>query len=798
MLSDIRYTIRAWAKHPGFAVVALLTLAVGIGANIAMFTVLQSVLWRPLPYPDPDRLVVLEADVQGIRNAGASNRELDELRARSRTLAELAVAVGVDAHVEIDGEVERVAAGSVTGNLLRTLGVRPALGRLLDERDEAVKGPARSIVISHALWRQRLGEDPAAIGRQILVNNAPREVVGVLPADFQIFLPASTGVQETAHVWFATGLDRGSDSRGAGVIGRLGPHSTVEEAQHELDRLAAQFAAERPSFYKGGAPEFRVVGVREALTQTVDASLRALGIAVAFVLLVCCINVANLSLARMSGRARELAVRRAVGAGRARLARQLVTESVLLSAVGGAIGLLLGRWGIQLLVWAQPMHLPRQGQLGMDASVAIFSLAIMLAAGVLLGILPALRLTADETEALRGGRADSPARASRTLQRALVISEVAVAFVLLVAAGLMLRSFVNLMSVPLGFTPDRVVTAWMPLSFREFPNVNARWTVHNTVLEQIRALPGIEAASAGTPLPFHQLQFTRLYGRSEDGAPVARATQQSVMPGYIDVVGTRVLEGRDFTADDIVHQRSVVMIDARIARQLWPAGAIGQRLALASGQRVSELEVIGVTEPVRVTEVRDDQMPHLFVPYHLNATNMALVIKTSVPPAALQPALRKIARDAGTGRAIFDVWPLREYVNRSTADTRFTMIILSGFAGVSVLLAMIGLYGTLSYLSSQRSREFGVRVALGATRWRIVGLVAREGVVLTIGGAAIGVVAALGMTQILRGLLYGVEPVDSATLSAAVLLISSLAMVACLKPAWSAGKADPLVALRYE
>jgi putative ABC transport system permease protein len=797
MLSDLRYTLRSWVKHPGFTIVALLTLAVGIGANVAMFTVLHSVLWRPLPYPDPDRLIVLEADVRGIRNAGASSREVAELRERSRTITQLSIGVGVDAHVEIDGEVERVAAASITTGVLTALGARPALGRLLDERDEAVDGPARSIIVSHALWRQRLGADPAAVGRRILVNNSPREVVGVLPADFQVLLPASTGLDEATDVWFATGNDLG-EGRGAGVIGRLSTGRTVADAQNELDVLAAHFAAERPASYVGGAPQFRVMTLREAVTAPVDASLRALGFAVAFVLLVCCINVANLMLARMAGRTRELSVRRALGAGRGRLMRQLLTESLLLSIAGGALGLLLGRWGISLLSWLQPATLPRQGQVAMDATVAMFSVGITVAAGVLLGILPAFRLTDGEGDALRGGRADSPPRASRTIQRALVVFEVAVSCVLLVAAGLMLRSFVNLMTVPLGFNPDRVVTAWMPVSYRQFPDARARWTVYGQVIDRIRSLPGVEAISAASPVPFHDLRFTRRYGRAGEGAPLAQTTLQSVRPGYLDAVGTRLLEGRDFTADDVVHRMQVVIVDARIARQLWPAGAVGQRLALASGERVTELEIIGVTEPVRVSDIREDRIPHLFVPYHVIGGDMALVIKTSIPVAELQPVLKTIAQDAGTGRAVFDVLPLREYINRATETTRFTMLILSGFAFASVLLAMIGVYGTLSYLSQQRSREFGVRVALGASGPQIVGLVAREGLRLTMMGTIIGVVSAALITRTLRSLLYGVEPLDAPTLCAVAVLLAALAIAACLKPAWSAAKADPLVALRYE
>jgi len=367
-----------------------------------------------------------------------------------------------------------------------------------------------------------------------------------------------------------------------------------------------------------------------------------------------------------------------------------------------------------------------------------------------------------------------------------------------VAAGLMRRSFVNLSRAPLGFNPDRVVTAWMPVSFRQFPDVQARWRLHADVLARVRAVPGVEAASAGSPPPFHQLQFTRRYGRSGEATRAGRATQQTVTPGYFSVMGTKLVAGRDVTADDIVQRRPVVIVDARIARELWPRDAIGQRLAIQSGQRVTDLEVIGVTEPVRVKDIRDAGLPTLFVPYHLFAIEMALVIETDLPATALEPVLRTIVQEAGTGRAVFDVWPLAVYVERSMADTRFIMLVLTAFAVVSLLLAGIGLYGTLTYLTMRRSREFGVRLALGASGWQILALVAREGLVLTAVGTVAGMLGALAAARAIRGLLYGVDAIDAGTLVSVAALVGVLSIASCLKPAWAAGRTDPTTALRAE
>lgn len=800
VLQDGRYGWRTMRRRPGYAVVSCLTLAIGIGSSVAMFAVMRSVLWRPLPYVEGQQLVIFDSIWRGRPHAGLSPREVAALKDGSRTLSHLAVVNGVGAHVEIDGAVEYVPAASVSADLLPALGAAPALGRLFDERDDSLSpsGQVRSVVVSDALWRRRLSADPAAIGRWITVNNSPRQVIGVLPPGFQVFLPASTSVQEDTQVWFPTSVDATEDFRGNGVIGRLHDGVSLSEARRELEVFAGRFAAERPAVYQEAGASFRVDGVREALTADVNPGLRMLGVAVGFVLLVSCVNIANLTLARSAGRARELAVRRALGARRSRIARQLLTESLLLAAIGGAAGLLLARIALGLIGWLRTADMPRQSQIAIDGHAAVFSLAITIAAGVLFGLLPALRFAAADAQALKAGRADSPPRSQRRLQRGLVIAEIALSIVPLVAAGLMLRSFVNLNETPLGFKPDGIVTAWMPLSHRMHPDPGDRWRVHAEILERVAALPGVAAVSGASPPPFHSFTIVERFAPAGDTAPGANATLQSALPGYLGVVGTRLVSGRDFTEDDLRQRRPVVLVDERIARDLWPGGAVGQRLWVGNNSRAETLEVIGVTEPVRVTDLKGESLPHLFVPYHEFAIDMVLAIRTDVPAEALAPVLKQIAAEAGTGRAVIDVWPMRDYVDRALGETRFLMLVLAGFAVVSLLLAAIGLYGTLAHLTAQRSREFGVRLALGATGRQLLALVAGEGIALTIAGAALGAAGALAAARTMRGLLFGVEPLDPLTLAAVTALVAIVALAATLRPARAAATVDPVTVLRAD
>jgi predicted permease len=794
---DLRFGARTLRRSPGFAVVACLTLALGVGASVAMFTILRSVLWRPLPYPDAERLVVVDADVRGIAGTGATAGEVGDFAERSRTLERIAIFNGVEAHVVVDDEVERVGAASVSDDLLPMLGARAAHGRLLDYRLDTDDVVAHSVVISDALWRRRFGADPHVVGRSVTVNNVPRRIVGVLAPGLRLFLPAALTTSEVTDVWFANGISEDRSQRGHGVVARLTPTSTAADAERELNALGSQFAAEHPAAYSGAAVRFRVAPIRQLLTQHVDGGLQMLGGAVGFVLLLSCVNLANLLLARGSGRERELALRRALGATRARVMRQLITESLLLSVLGSALGLVASRFAVTAVDWLRPAHLPRQSQIAMDPTVAMFAVGVTIAAGLLFGVLPAWRLAGRDAAAPLQGRGGTIGAPARRLQRTLVIAEVALSIVPLVAAGLLVRSFVNLAHAPLGIQAANVLTAWMPISFRQFREFEARWQLHREALAQIRALPGVEAVSAVSPVPYGPHETKVRYGRTGDGPPVAVATMQSVLPGYFDVVRTRVIQGRDFSDDDLATGRQVVVIDERIARQFWPDGALGQQIVVAQGTRLQTLEIVGVTATTRVRHVREDGLPHVFLPYHLWSPVMALAIRTSASAETLAPAIHRTVASLGTQRAV-DVRPLSAFVANSMAETRFTMLVLLGFAGAALLLAGVGLYGTLAYLTSQRLREFGIRLALGATRREILTLVAREGLALAAVGVAAGAVGAAIAALSLRHLLYDVGPLDPVTLAAVTGLVGLVAVVASFKPAWTAGCTNPLIALRAE
>jgi predicted permease len=800
-LRDIRFAWRLLARSPWFSVVATLTLALGIGANVAVFSVMHAVLWRSLPYPDADRLVLVRVDARGVVNAGAASGEVLDLRARSRLFESLETMNGVDAHVFAGGEYERVAAASVTDGVLEVLGAAPpALGRTLRAAEDVGQPWVRSIVISDDLWRRQFGGDPSVLGRRVQVNNLDVQIVGILHPGFRVFLPPETLAAEQIDVWFPTNLESTRDHRGLPLIGRLREGATSVQAQAELDALAAQFLADYPGDYPGGTLRFSVLPLRKALTSEVEPALFALAGAVAFVLLIACVNVANLMVARGRARDRELAVRRALGATRARLVRQLLAESLLLACAGAAGGLLLGHLGVGLLDWMRPAHLPRQSEIGIDATVVLFTVAAAALTPLAVGLLPALRIvSAREAFSLTSSRSETALPAMRRLQRGLVIVEVGLAIVPLVAAGLMLRTFVNLIQAPIGFDPSHVLTAQVPISFRNSHDIPARVSLLQEVLHRVRELPGVDDVSAGAPLPFDSSQVTRRFGRGDDpSAPMSLGTLQSVMPGYLRIMGIELREGREFDAQDQAARRPVVIVDERIAQQLWPEGALGKRLAMQVGRGRAALEVIGVTNAVRVTRVRDEGLPHFFVPYHVYSINMSLVIKTGESAAALGPAIRRIAESLGTRRAVFDIRPMNDYVAQSIVDTRFTLLVLLAFAVASILLAGVGLYGTLSYLISQRTREFGVRMALGASARQLVRAVVGEGAALAVIGAAIGLAGALAATTLLRGLLYEVTPFDVPTLLFVCLLVTLVAVVAAARPAWRVTRIDPTLALRSE
>jgi predicted permease len=795
---DARYGARVLWRSPGYALVVIMTIALGIGVNAAIFSVVHAVLWRSLPYPDAARIVVIEADTRALPSAYSSSGAVFDVRAQSRLITSIAQVEGRDASLMIDGVMERVAAARVTEDLLPLLGAAPlTLGRTLITSADADGIVVKGIVISHELWQHRFQGDPRVIGRRLTVNNFDVQVVGVTRPDFRSVLPAANHVEERVDVWLPRDFAPSLLDRGSPPLGRLAPEATLTQAQAELNALAASFVASHPSAYPNGL-RLTVRPLAEIVTRDVKPALIALGAAVGFVLLIACVNVANLILARAKTRERELAVRRALGATRLRLMRQLLAENLVVALLGGACGLLLARLGVGVLDWLRPVHLPRQSEIAIDAVVMLWTAGLTVMSSVIFGLVPALAFTRDaHGQPLHSSRAGSVQLRSRRLHRGLVLSEVALSIVPLIAAGLMLRTFINLLEAPIGFDPAHVVTARIPLNLQVFSSVDRRSAFYRDASARARELPGVDAASVGGPLPLAPVQTTQRFWRNVDRDPTPLiGMQQSIMPGYFGVMGIPLRAGRDISDDDIRHRRRVVVVDQRLAALLWNGEAVGKQLGV--GEAKQPLEVVGVAGQIRAHEIRDSGTPMIYVPSHVYEIEQTLVVKTRAPFSTIGPAIKQAVEALGPGRPVFDIRLMDDIVQASIDNTRFTMLVLSAFAVASLVLAGVGLYGTLAYLTSQRTQEFGVRLALGASAASILRLVIREGCLLTGLGAGLGLAGAIAVTRALRGLLYGVTPLDGLTIASVVALIAAAALGAIGWPAWRAAHVDPATALRAE
>ena len=795
---DVRYGARALWRSPGYALVIITTLALGIGVNAAIFSVVHAVLWKSLPYPDSERIVVIEADMRALPSASPSSDAVFDVRAQSRLITNIAQAEGRDASLAMGQVMERVAGARVTDDVLPLLGATPmALGRSLVTAQDADGIVVKGVVISHELWQRLFNADPRAIGRRLMVNNFDAEVVGVMRPDFRLVLPAANYAEERIDVWLPRQFAPGLLYRGLTLVGRVAPGATVADAQAELDGLAARFVAEHPSAYPQGL-RLTVRPLGEVVTRDVKPALMALGVAVGFVLLIACVNVANLLLARAKTREQELAVRRALGATRLRLVRQLLAENLVVAILGGACGLLLASLGVGMLDWLRPVHLPRQAEISVNGIVVLWTSGLTVLASVLFGLVPAFAFTRDaHGHPLHSSRAGSLMLRSRRLHRGLVLCEIALSIVPLVAAGLMLRTFTNLLQAPIGFDPANVVTARVPINLDAFSTVDRRSTFYRDAIARLRELPGVDAASIGGPLPLAPVQATQRFWRSEDREPTPSiAMQQSIMPGYFGVMGIPLRAGRDISDEDIIHRRRVAVIDERLAAQLFGGDAIGKRLGIGESKR--PLEVVGVAGQIRAREISDSATPTVYLPSHVYEIEQTLVVKTRAPLSTIGPAIKRTVEALGPGRPVFAMRLMDDVVGASIDNTRFTMLVLAGFAAASLALAGVGLYGTLAYLTARRTQEFGVRLALGASPAGIVRLVMREGFLLSGVGAALGLVGAIAVTRALRGLLFGVTPLDGLTIVSVVALVAAVALVAVGMPAWRASRVDPATALRAE
>ncbi len=783
---DLLFGARMLLKRPGFTLVAVITLALGIGANAAMFSVVNAVLLRPLPFPEPERLMLVKGN--DIGNFAAP--DFRDLAAENRSFAQLGAYATSTVNLAGGSEPERVNGVRISAGLLPTLGVQPLYGRNLTAEEDR-EGGEKVVLLGYGLWQRQFGADPGVVGRAIRLDEQSCTVIGVLPpglnfpSDKELFVPLALSSRDLANYdgYFLT------------LIARLKPGVTRPQADAELATII------RPGERGPRFSSVRVIGLQEALVGDVRKMLLVLMGAVLFVVLIACANLANLLLTAAAGRQKEIAVRLSLGASRGRVVRQFLTESLLLAASGGLAGLLLAWWGMRLAGGLLPGTIPRTGAIGVDGRVLAFTFTLSVAAGLLFGTLPALR--ASQTEALKaGGRTLGGGFGASRLRASLVVSQVALTVVLLAGAGLLLRSFVRLEQTPLGFRPERLLTARIALPRSAYATPQQRLSFADRLLEEVRRQPGMQDAALTSFLPFAtgNNSFGVLMNGREQGWPgMPTANFRSVIPDYFRVMGIPLLKGREFSSADHERAPMVAVINETMARRYWPDGnPIGQRIKETSNERVWR-EIVGVVGSVRHRARGEEPKPEMFVPWsQAPAPNLNLAVRTQVEPASFAAALRRAVTATDANLPVFEVLTMEERLSDSVAQPRFRTALLGAFAALALVMAVVGLYAVMAFAVAQRTHELGIRAALGAQRRDIIRLVLRQGVKLAGAGVVIGLAGALALTRVLTGLLYEVRPTDPLTFLAVPALLVSVALVACWVPARRATKVDPMEALRYE
>ena len=801
---DLRYAARMLRKSPGFAAVALATLALGIGANAAIFSVVDAVLLRPLPYGSPERLVAVYQTLprQGVSSNGASYLNYLDL-ARARSFEGLGAVRMHDFTLTGRGEPALVVAGTVTANVFPLLRSRPLLGRGLQPSDEGASA-APVAVLSEKLWRERFGADPDVVGRTVRLDERPFTIAGVMPASFKTppdVPPAELWTPLEQDPVFAD-LKQKRGGHYLTLVGRLADGVTREQAQAELSTIAAALAREYPKENEGWG--VRLVPLAESFVAGVKTAMVVLLGAVGFVFLIACANVANLLLARASARSREVAIRSALGASRADLIRQFLVESLLLGLLGGGLGLALAASTAGALRAWLPAGLPRIGEVGVDARVLAFGLVASLVAAVVFGVAPAVA-AADRRlwGALRDGAAGAgEGRGKRRLRRALVVAETALSFVLLVGAGLLARSFARLQHVPLGFNPARVLTAGMSLPRSQYAHPDEWRSFYTNLVGRLEGAPGVEAVAASLPLPLYGggLNFAfRIDGREEKPGADLSANYTALTPGYFRVLQIPLVRGRLLDARDSADAPKVCAVSAAFAKRYFPGeDPIGRRLIFGFKEAVPR-EIVGIVADVKRDGRAADSRPEMYVPFAQEPWWAAyVVLRTSGDPARLSGVVRAEVRALDPGLPIESVQPMTEIVADSVAQPRFRTTLLSLFGFAALLLAVVGTYGVLSYSVGSRTREVGIRVALGAERGDLLRMVVGEGLTLTVLGLAAGAFGAVLLTRFLSTLLFGVGRFDPLTYAGVAAALIAAGLAACWVPARRAMRVDPVRALRSE
>ncbi len=804
---DLRFAFRILAKKPGFAAIAIATLAVGIGANTAIFSVVHSVLLQALPYPNAERLTVVWSIFGNEGRAPASGPELIYLRQRSRLFEEFGGIWAQSGALTGEGEPEHVRLGLVTSNFLSMLASKPQLGRFFLSEEQGTYS-AKSVILSDALWRHRFGANPRLIGQTVRLNGHPITVVGVMPPDFKIIFPEGSSVpaEMDAFVPFASNLAQDPrDQCYIRVIGRLRKGVAIPQAQAELESIATQLRAEFTEFFEQ-ALGLQVVPLHGDVVRNVRPALLALFGGVSLVLLIACANVANLLLSRANERQKEITVRTAVGAARSRVIRQLLTESVLLSSLGGAAALLLGSWAMKLLLSLRPAGMESLGATAFSLPVFGFTLALSVLAGILFGLAPALGTTKlNLVESLKeGGRA--MARGKQRPRSALVAAEVALGFVLLVGAGLLLQTLATLLRVNPGFKAEHVMTVRLSVSGAKYQTPESAIHFFRELQKNLSATKGIDSVGVISHLPFDDT-LPNWYGYYwPEGAPkteqnTVMADHRSILPGYFQSLGAQFVGGRDFDAIDAQENRPIAIIDDNVAARVWPTGsAIGKKLNVENGNFVRDtVEVVGVVKHIQSHSLTDQVRGQIYLLYpRAVRAHMALTVRSNIDPQSLVGLIRRGVASFDKDMPVYGILPLSEYVEKARRPARFTSTLAGIMAAIAVLLACTGIYGVASYSVLQRTGEIGVRMALGARPGEIFAMILRQSMLPVITGVFVGLGLSLALTPLLSRLLFGVRPGDLVTIAAAGMLLCSVGMLACYLPARRATQLDPMVALRYE
>ncbi len=810
MITDLKYAFRMVLKAPAFTVIAVLTLALGIGANSAIFSVIDTVMLKPLPFPNPDRVVMIWGHAPA--SSGGGNRNVHsfpdyvDFRDQSQSFTSMASYTRAGAVLSQDNESQELEGVAINAEVFETLGVAPFLGRGFT-REEDKPGATPVVVITHSLWQRAFGSDPKIVGQQITMTARSYTVVGVLPAGWR-FPVQSERIDYVMPLQFVMGA-RGLENRGAHfleVVGRVKPGVALPQAEAELNTITARLAQQYPDTNTNFSA-VSVVPLHASITGDVRPALLILLGAVALVLLIACANVANLLLARAAARGREIAIRNALGASRVRIIRQLLCESFLLALVGGLVGLVLAWWGTDILSAVGPREVPRLGEISVNATVCAFTLIIAIVSTVLFGLVPALQISRGSVNSSlqQGAKGSTGGVQAQRVRAFLVVSQVAVSLLLLAGAGLLMKSFFNLRGANLGFNPERVLTLSLSLPRVKYPEPDLQIRAFERILEKISALPGVEAMGGVNPLPLNDNIRNSSFMVS-GAAPLPQgqhpgAGHLMVAGDYFQAMRIPLIAGRYLDSRDKKDSPLVVMINQAFAKQHFPnVNPIGQQVMIdQDDDKAPPCEVVGVVANTRHDNLTDEPGPEFYVPFAQDPTRqLDFVFRTNVAnPAGLNMAVKNAVHEVDKDVFVAAFEPMEKYLSIQLAQPRFNMMLLVAFAGVAMILAAIGIYGVIAYSVTQRTREIGIRMALGAQKGQMLGMMLRQSLMLVAIGLVLGLLAAIAATRLLAALLYGVSANDFTTYAVVVGLLGGAALLASYIPARRAMRVDPMVALRY-